>query len=268
MLLSRSDDAYVIRDNDTVHKVFQGEDARYSRDDELKILENIQQIDPDNTFTVKFVNDMFDYEGNPEIIQEYGGETLYEFDATIDYTTFVKMFNIFADGINKMHNNGIVHRDIKLTNILVSQYKFSLIDFGLACKTSQVYTTPMIHILGHSPYVTYPPEYKLAHHLYSNRPNSKATSKDMVKYVNENFLECIIIDDLLSQQKTIPWVRVINKVFTKFARKADIYAIGVTMLMFLKNVSCIPIQEKYLQNVFNTMAEPNPYKRVKEVPHL
>ena len=53
------------------------------------------------------------------------------------------IFSQLLDGVEVLHNSDIVHRDIKLENLMLSgeDYKITIVDFGFATKKSNAYLT-------------------------------------------------------------------------------------------------------------------------------
>ena len=75
------------------------------------------------------------------IVQEYcGTQTLSQFaDQTkISETKAKRIFEQVVSGVNYMHRHGICHRDLKFSNILISDYGLvKLVDFGFACESTK-----------------------------------------------------------------------------------------------------------------------------------
>ena len=47
-------------------------------------------------------------------------------------------FKQLIDGLNTIHQAGIVHRDLKLENILIGKgYNLKIADFGLSCEANE-----------------------------------------------------------------------------------------------------------------------------------
>jgi hypothetical protein len=116
---------------------------------------------------------VFDYgvlptEGAFLVMELFRGESLrqvLEREGTLDPSTIVDWFGQVLDGVEAAHRQGIIHRDVKPDNILVSQTasgaaRLSILDFGLARLgdhdlTAQTVTVPGI-VMGTFGYM--PPE--------------------------------------------------------------------------------------------------------------
>jgi serine/threonine protein kinase len=87
------------------------------------------------------VLDTGEQDGIPYLAQRFVGNGTFE-DAikktgTVDVATAVRVCRQVADGLDALHQNGLIHRDIKPANILLDQEGTAYItDFGLA-KDSQ-----------------------------------------------------------------------------------------------------------------------------------
>jgi serine/threonine protein kinase len=175
-----------------ISKIFsnkQGLGLYDSYQEEYESLKLLKKIDKSNKFTVK-QKDVFDKHGNeintirPSELKniakcsivdarrkaaflniEYGGEELSEMKS-IDFKTFWPRFHKLVSGIAKM-NNDMIHRDIKEPNLLFTEKKFNLIDFGLMKELSMVYNFQEFQILNYS-YPYFPPEFKFMAYLMNH----------------------------------------------------------------------------------------------------
>jgi len=188
---------YKDRNKDDVGKLFIRGKKTFT--EELNILKKIQDIDPHGMFTVKLkgaskinkislknsrnVISCLNGEKNNyfQIILENGGVECRE-SPNISYNKFLKMFHQFIKGMVILQNNNMVHGDIKPNNVLVSNNKISLIDFGLSVYSNKVYIKNNISTLLHK-YKYYPPEFMIAGFMIYN---SKILDQN-----NEKFMETL-----------------------------------------------------------------------------
>lgn len=81
--------------------------------------------------------DFLEYQGHPCIIMEYvEGQTLDELirqRGVMPLSTSLPIYHSIVDAINYIHSQGIVHRDIKSSNVKISTAgQVKLLDFGIA----------------------------------------------------------------------------------------------------------------------------------------
>ncbi|HLG17058.1 MAG TPA: protein kinase [Blastocatellia bacterium] len=74
--------------------------------------------------------------GNPYIVMEYvEGETLSDriAEGPIELRTLIDIFKQTAEAISEAHTEGVIHRDIKSSNVMITDRgKVKILDFGLA----------------------------------------------------------------------------------------------------------------------------------------
>lgn len=307
--------------NDYIAKVLY---RKSSFDDEIKQLQMIQKIDPDNTFTVKIVNteqtikykdirnipDLYDCIKDKldtfldkrriemdrdekdnyvlyEIIQEYGGTPLAKINADNTKITFknaVVLLETFLSGIEKMHNNGLIHLDIKPDNMVLSSTKLSLIDFGLSSSIENVFVNDKNYLL-ESAYLYYPDEFNIARHMMDNQKKTGLQFlKEMIKYIetDQKFHQSLFIKHkenmLLVQKALLMFVEDIYKnaektntlndisfssVFNEsLALKSDVYSLASLIKIFNDIIDYNNSHQKnFIQILFDFCKQPNPYKR-------
>jgi serine/threonine protein kinase len=124
------------------------------------------------THIQKFQDIEIDYSDSKDdvyqIVFTNGGTPLNKITHNINFSNFIQYFRNFIIGIKTLQDNDIVHRDIKPTNVLLSDTQLNLIDFGLSCRINEVYKQndeDTDFILSYM-YMYHPPEFYIIHLLY------------------------------------------------------------------------------------------------------
>jgi serine/threonine protein kinase len=236
-------------------------------------------------------NDMA-YDYFPQIIMEDGGIDLRiylrEFSRSsnptkIPFDVFINTFKNLINVLSKLHENKIIHQDIKIENILInSSYDLKIIDFGITKKFEDVYNISNYNALIYT-YPTFPPEYKFIGYIYSliekgttlNEFLSLLENQNNIEYIRHNILRVnvmkypdivpkYIIDRMNKQGITIDYYKdqedrfittikeIIKKSkdlesffneFKKIAQYVDVYSIGIVLIQFEQ---CIDLNEENL----------------------
>jgi serine/threonine protein kinase len=294
--------AYTERDNNDVGKVFK----KGSKDfvTELRILQKIKSIDPTGKFTIKLkgaqkisgdvfrtlppvlqcLNKKTRIPRNTfyQIVLEYGGIKVNA-KYSLSFSTFIKFFKTFLEGIMILQNNNLVHRDIKPDNILISPNKINLIDFGLSCSFDEVYTPKSLHILSFQ-YPYYPPEFYIANimiqyrNIYDGRPTEFPKLLDRIysmmdnndKYFSQHFMTPDLqakyqsgVSKFINELKARGYYK-ISDIFTKeIIMKADIFSLAYIIAAFNKNIQYTDNNQKvFIDYIYNRCIEGNPYQRI------
>lgn len=218
---------YNDRDVTDVSKVFKHSDMSNGEDDfrfELDILKKVMKIEGYTTFTVpikgaskfyckelkhnRYILDnlrasysILDNDIFYQIIFGNGGIPVNQIKREIrSYKIHIKelieMLKRFYNGIQLLHINNIIHRDIKPTNILLDckQNKLNIIDFGLACDVKDVYDNSKSDFLLSNIYMFHPPEFYV-HHLLTSKYNSEHNFQQNLDSAFENIMHS---SDMLS----------------------------------------------------------------------
>ena len=168
-----------------------------------------------------------------QITYEYGGLDLYDifekkYDdlLKINLFTFLQNFAKIFEGLSKINKNNLIHKDIKLNNILYNfeKKKFIIIDFGF-CSNIKKYSKD-IETFREKSYRFYPNELNILSNIFYGY-----FFKDLKKYnLNSNILvsafESYIYDlNIIYKDNTNPYFKklllLINDIYNYF--KIDIF---------------------------------------------
>lgn len=296
--------------------------------EEVDISKKVALVDKDNRFTLKMIsncqitpayinanvadiNNCKIIENKPKIYQiiyEDGGldlQKLFYFNHIIskypnlDIYEFLKKLLEILKGIETLLKNGLIHRDIKLDNILYNGDKIILIDFGLLTTVDDVYNKENTELYYYNnPSFHYPSEIFLFSALLlkkeipdSNIPYVHKFLKLLGDYIQKNknkfnqnpeFLKEIgkLNSYLFAKSKsynsyfketynkdTIPLFNM-NEITMAVGKKIDVYQIGmvlyelVIMMITIYNPSDIKKIPIDVFQLLRGMLEPNPFERL------
>jgi serine/threonine protein kinase len=130
---------YLAHDSDLDRKValkFLSKNLRQDQEWRSRFLREAQAIAQLNHPNIVTIYEVGEYEGQPFIAMEHvEGGSLDDYISTRRLTIeeALELAIQISDGLSEAHSRGIIHRDIKPTNILVSQRgRAKIVDFGLA----------------------------------------------------------------------------------------------------------------------------------------
>ena len=181
-----------------------------------------------------------------QLIYQYAGTSLYDLNCkTINFNKFSYMLYNFFLAFKEYQLAGFCHSDINYGNILISNEKLSLIDFGLEKKLNKIYNINNFAMLQHK-YVFYPPELRL-YILYNE--NKKYNNEKLLYYATKNIINIFHKDnygnfDLYTKDEIY---KDILNVWNTFdlkkldPKKIDIYSLGINFYIFRK---CIKFNNK------------------------
>jgi serine/threonine protein kinase len=306
---------------DTVGKIFDSK----NKDDfhkELIILRKLVLIENYTDFTVPVISASvisrreFTYE--PTIIKallnfktsgDNDNDTLYQIVfrnggvsvgnssniLNICFSDFIQIVYSFYDGIKRLQEANIVHRDIKPVNILydADNKKLNIIDFGLACEPNMVYSFDKDHtyILSYM-YMFNPPEFYIAYLIIDHMKNGNTLRKSikmafdtMTNYTSE--LQVYYFEHYYRYNRNEPYnIFSYQQAFAKFYEtiqslddenkcndfekifneemvfKSDIYSSSFVLKSLKKYIIFENCQQReFFTGLFNMTSALNPYNR-------
>jgi|SaaInlV_125m_DNA_1040241.scaffolds.fasta_scaffold03053_5 serine/threonine protein kinase len=299
--------------SDDVGKLFKNtESSRIDFDKEKKNAIIANSFDPDGIFTVKIkgsneingkylsneirkcIGAMDINEIIYQIIFENGGIPLDKIeDKSMSMLEFVEKVSQFLTGIKMMQDYGICHRDIKSDNVLMSNEKINLIDFGLSGELNNVFSEENERILQHISTI-YPPEFYIAGLLIQTKndkiqfrnslgdvidrmeqekfDSSGIDSEGIEYHEKQNYFEILfeenVIDSLKDDIKEfLREIRINNFSFSEvfdaeMAKKCDIYSLFYILKELSKKVKITnDIQQREIETLLMMCKKFNPYKR-------
>lgn len=239
--------------NNGIGKIFMDNSEFYN---EKLIYEKIQLLDPNNEFTLPLYTScsVQDFTKKDQIekctllessenkqynqlIYKFGGKdikSIIQFKGNFNkfMNIFIKLRPIFL-GIQKLHQNNLVHQDIKPANILFDNDKLYLIDFGIVIKTDKIYKKENTYVLKYN-YPYYPPEYK----LYINKGSFNSFYIKILNNFNFDFYIGTKYINLLSVIKNNIGINIKEELINIFnyrkdifqTSKIDLYSLGIIIL--------------------------------------
>jgi serine/threonine protein kinase len=206
---------YIDKNDNDVFKIFYSDESREDYEDEMKILSNITKIPNYDTFTatvkgactvpiqyisseikeilLKYNQNIYKQEKVYQIIYSFCGTTIKDGKLNkMVYNDWLNIIQRFLKGIQLIHQNGIVHRDITPSNVLFDESLNSLkiIDFGIGIDAESVFSDKeeALFVLSNM-YKFSPPEFYLAYLIHSHEfrnVNFQFAFKQAFNYLKQN----------------------------------------------------------------------------------
>jgi serine/threonine protein kinase len=278
-----------------VGKLFKiSNDSRNEFMQEMHNLELTNLFDPSSIFTIRMkgantlnsenVEDhirqclgvSYRHEYIYQIILENGGQSLDKIKSrSISFAKFVKLVKHFIEGFSKMQSFGLCHRDIKPDNVLISEDKINLIDFGVSDELKNVFSPKNKIVLQHKSSI-YPPEFFVSSLLLDFKSNKKAFLAELANVIpemeyqgyfetlfNENYIDAVKeeLEDFISNIKinNLGYADVFN---SEMAKKCDIFSL-FTIFEELSDKVIITneIQQRQIKALVMKCRTINPYER-------
>jgi len=266
---------YIDKSNNDVFKIFYSNESKEDYEDEMKILSNITKIQNYDTFTatvkgacivpiqyisseikemlLKYNENILKQEKVYQIIYGFCGTSVKNANLNkMMYCDWLKIIRDFLKGIEIIHQNGIVHRDITPSNVLFDETSNSLklIDFGIGISAESVFSDKeeALFVLSNM-YKFSPPEFYLAYLIHSrefSNSNFKFAFKQAFNYLKQNtrILRKFYKEHYWKHDDNIPYdISSYMKGFEDIEKEID-----------LDNVTCVnemfPIEIAYKSDVF------------------
>lgn len=286
---------YKNKESSDIAKIYK--DGAEEFNDELELLEKVQEIDPKNKFTTKIKGAMV-IDGETinnatvsscltkkkaarkyyhQLILENGGVRTDK-SYRLTYPDFLRKFKVFLKGMLKLQSKNFVHMDIKPANVLISDKKINLIDFGLMTYASRIFTYNNRHALGYLEYPYYPPEFYIS---YSYLKYGEINKDRLETLFNQDFLTKPGNSKLLMKYHSgvTEFIQSIRQQISKFkhiweifsndlAKKADVFSIAYIIIALNQNIRYSRQvdeeneQKNFVDTLYERCIETNPYKRI------
>jgi serine/threonine protein kinase len=308
----------------SISKLF-SEEIAYQ--EEVNINKKVALVDKDNKFTLKMISNcqitpayinanVTDIknckiiENKPKIYQivyEYGGMDLHKLFIQSHITAAYPNFNIYQflkkltevlKGLELLLKNGLVHRDIKIDNILYNGEKIILIDFGLLTTIEEVYKENNLELYYENDPFYYPNEMFLfsalllkkeiadtktpnIHKLLKLVANFMAFNKGKFRQNPEYLKEIERLNSYLfakstaynsyfkeTYNKDTIHLFDMNEIIMSISKKIDVYQIGIVIYQLVITIITIynPNEIKKIPlaifQLLREMLEPNPFERI------
>ena len=272
---------YINKKDNDVFKIFYSDESKEDYEEETKILSNIMKIPNYDTFTaevkgacvvyiqdisseimqvlLKYNTNILKQEKIYQIVYGFCGTNLHKANLQkMKYCDWLKIIRDFLKGIQTIHENGIVHRDITPSNVLYDDVSKSLklIDFGIGIDAGSVFDNKedALFVLSNM-YKFSPPEFYLAYLIHLHQSNEisfniafkqafnslKQNTRLLRKFYKHHSWNYEI--DISSYMKgfediekefDLEKVACVNDMFpVEIAYKSDVYAISI-ILKYLK----------------------------------
>lgn len=250
---------------------------KYCRVKTQKLLSRKQK---DFKLTSKYDNLFEDYEPYCQIepntnyiniIQEYGGNTLNDLIQLNKLHNIqphiLKIFKHLLKALQLLHNNNIIHRDIKVDNIIIKNYLPRIIDFNNAVQLSQI--EEILPITGNY-YYNIPLDNLILNAIDNSITKGETLTLKKISEIKKICLskyKNIIVftknDEQVDKLISIMINRIKSPEFleyykNEYLQKVDIYSLGILFKMILQKLN---IKGKKLNKMVSHMIKLNPDDR-------